>query len=449
MTDVYDRLDRAEFRALLQLAAWQVHRLRTEEHGLEGLEDVIDGLLSDLTRPRVVLEGLSETYADAGRQRLLEDWDTSRHIGSEQAWSSDVSGIYRFTVTLLLLRAVSDNLVAQMADVSVDPTLRDGVRADMDAVVAEPARWQRIVGPDIESRVARVRAALEEAEAVGEARHRREVAEAPVSKDAVGGFAHEVREAYDGSHPLLALDLLEVVPDESAYGPLTRGVRELLPKSWFIGDWRLVIGIDHYGQELARDETEAIALALAAKAEKVGPVGSVPADLVAAIERVRERGYEPDIAMFTGDVYARAAIFQHPAFRPETAVLNGAGLGLLDGVPVLQVRGDVPAMRVAANLRAAITWEHHRFPDDRHSVRVMVAAITEERAAEIVERGFRFTDRPDWAPQQIVAELASARVDVRVELDYRVEGTGRKGAAAAVMPTPDEASVATGSRPGA
>jgi hypothetical protein len=404
---------------MFALGTWALDRRRADNLGERLWTDMLPYLGGAFDIP-TLLPFLRGEW-DPGQTKMVERWQLNIADPVPGWQPSDVRLVGQFWAVLLLLRAISPEAAAPELDIGrAAAQLTPQIIETIDSIEHDAARWQEAVGDGLSERCTKARSALADAVERERGAERRRLAEAPLSQEKVERFAAEVRKQYGEADFLRRILLLggavEVAIDDAACAEEETPL--LLPKSGFVdtGSLPVAIWVAEYGRDLALRELAAgYEAALALARDWQGGIGLIGA--LEAIEEMRRTGSEPEVALvpqgFRGLLHTTSEKLVPEWEWAHSFLGKSDHIAELSGVKVYEAGPPEAASILILDAAKALARHEHR-PEDEPSPRVDVRLIDTDRAAALLDDGFR-VDAGDSRSAQ-VTEMHEAYVEIHLEI---------------------------------
>lgn len=434
--EALERAESARRHDTMQLGAWVAHRYSRERMDRVTFAAFIPYLLNGYTDVSEIAQELRNMTSTDWDVSLLESWELATwgtRTGARSGYVPDREAA-RFWLALLLARAMPQPTErGQLPEGLPDWATRD-LLADLNRVEEQHRVWTDIV-PTIEQ-IANAREWISAQEQRWRTTESARITGAPLDQDRIARFVADQLESFRKYSLVRQSVVLAGATRVEPARPQPPRIRHVayLRKEAFIDRGPEIVGPD-IGENIALGFDADLYFALA-KAGTHLPRTTEPATVaVAAIHELRERRFDADSVLIPRDVYVRAALSGHPAFRwAGGSPLAAPGpIAYLSDVPVFDHGPqDAEDVIVSCFSRSLMLTEYR--DSGTPPIQINVGSVIPSRAAELVEEGFRFRDQPEWSSERTATELAANWVAIEASVDYDVVPLSDAREASIVIP---------------
>jgi hypothetical protein len=406
----------------MQLGAWVAHRYSRAHMDRDTFVAFIPYLLNGYTDVSEIAQELRDMSSTGWDVSLLERWELATwdiRTGTTSGYVPDREAA-RFWLALLLARALPQPTDRGQLPEGLPDWVARELLADLNRVEEQHPVWTDIVPSN--EQIANARAWIRAQEQRWRTAESARIAGAPLDQDRIARFVADQLESFR-KYSLVRQSV--VLAGASRVAPARPQPPRLshvayIRKDAFIARGPEVIGPD-LGEDVAVEFDAGVYLALADAGTHLPPSSEPATVAVAAIHELRERHFEADAVLIPANVYVRAALSSHAAFRWAGAAPSSdpGPVAYLSDVPVFDSGPHNAEDVIVSCFPRSLTLIEYR-DSGTPPIQIDIRLVTAQRADELVEEGFRFADQPDWLPERTATELAGNWVAITASMDYDV-----------------------------
>ena len=414
----------AHSRSLLELGAWMAYERRRERMGEDNFSFFIRFMVGVFQSSAALVDELANIAFQQWEPGRIERWVLSAEEirGSRRATGGWVGGpsVLTFWLTVLLTRFMTSNADVEHRPEGLPDWLVEEMRGHLDAVDNEWGTWQEVVGD--RDNLGRARDWLDEERSRGREAGAVRIREASIDPDRVADFVRSEQESFVREALIRDQVIRAGASRVEAETDPTRGLRRFpLRRDIFVTGGPMLAGLGEHGAALAREVDSALYTSVS-EAASPAPASEDPVEgLIAAADEMVTDRMPPDAILAPVSLRTRLRLARHPRFqwRRRGLIDDRGPLGYVDTLPVYDVGPAEADQLVIVNFKKALTLVERR-RSATTPIEVSVSQYSKERADEIVQGGFRFSDQPDWPNDRVTETLVRDFVEVSIHLDYEV-----------------------------